>query len=173
MVLCMLKRLLIDLSMLPEEGKAYRGELSEEIFELPAGDDVQAAGPLSYDLFVQRFETELLISGEISAPFRMVCVRTIHPFVQTIVVEGMAVSLEIGSEGEMDITDALREEVLVLLPHDPRCSEADEEMTCEIDSRYLAVDKEDDFSVEDAPRAGTTDDRWSVLDALHPKQETL
>ena len=38
-------------------------------------------------------------------------------------------------------------------------------MHCEIDPRYLAVDKPVGDTVETRPRA-TGDDRWSALDAL-------
>jgi hypothetical protein len=38
-------------------------------------------------------------------------------------------------------------------------------MHCEIDPRYLAIDKPADDTVETRPRAAG-DDRWSALDAL-------
>ncbi|MFD0892450.1 hypothetical protein KBB96_13570 [Luteolibacter ambystomatis] len=160
----MQKRLLIDLSTLPEDGKNVSGELPAETFDLPEGD-AKATGPLEYDLFVQRFGSELLFTGTLAAPFEFICVRTLHPFIQTIRLENAAVSLEIGRDGEIDATEALREEVLIHFPVDPRCEDADEPQHCEVDSRYLAVDKPDEDDVETAPRAGS-DDRWTALDAL-------
>ncbi|BCU75829.1 hypothetical protein [Luteolibacter sp. LG18] len=160
----MQKRLLIDLSTLPEDGKNVSGELPADIFDLPEGD-AKATGPLEYELFVQRFGSELLLTGSLSAPFEFICVRTLHPFTQTIRLESAAVSQEITTEGELDVTEALREEVLIHFPIDPRCEDGDEPQQCEIDSRYLAVDKPEGDDVETAPRAGT-DDRWTALDAL-------
>lgn len=157
-------RLLIDLSSLPEDGKNYAGELPLEIFDLPEGD-ARPMGPLEYDLFVQRFGPELLLTGSLAAPFEFTCVRTLHPFVQTIRLEGSAVSLEIEKGGEIDATDAIREEVLIHFPIDPICDEADEPQTCEIDSRYLAVDKSPEGGLETPPRDGG-DDRWAALDEL-------
>lgn len=159
-----MKRLLIDLPTLPEEGKNFSGELPAEIFDLPA-HDAKAVGPLVYELYVQRFASELLLSGSISAPFEFTCVRTLHPFVQTISLGETNMSLEIGSESVIDATDALREEILIHFPADPRCDDADQPMHCEIDPRYLAVDKDATGAVETAPRAAG-DDRWSALDAL-------
>jgi len=160
----MSRRLLIDLGNLPEEGKEYAGELPPEIFELPE-EDAKPVGPLSYELLAQRFGSELLLTGTLSAPFEFTCVRTLHPFIQTVRVERAAVSLEIEAEGEIDATEAVREELLIHFPVDPRCDEADEPQHCEIDSRYLAVDKAGEDDVETAPRAGS-DDRWAALDAL-------
>jgi uncharacterized metal-binding protein YceD (DUF177 family) len=160
----MKKRLVIDLATLPDEGKSFAGELPETVFDLPEGD-ATAVGPLEYDLWVQRFGSELLLNGSLSAPFEFTCVRTLHPFVQTIRLEAAAISLEIGNEGEIDATEALREEVLIHFPADPRCDEGDVGGTCEIDPRYLSVDKSPEDGLPTAPRDGG-DDRWSALDTL-------
>lgn len=160
----MQKHLVIDLANLPEEGKNFSGELAQEIFDLPEGD-AKAVGPLRYDLLVQRFGSELLLTGNLSAPFEFTCVRTLHPFVQTIFLENAAVSQEILTEGDLDVTESIREEVLINFPVDPRCDEADVPQHCEIDSRYLAVDNEVEDDVGSAPRA-PGDDRWSQLDAI-------
>ncbi len=156
--------LIIDLANLPEEGKGFSGELPKEIFDLPDGD-AQAVGPLQYDLWVQRFGPELLLTGSLTAPFELTCVRTLHPFVQTIRLENVAISLEIEREGVIDTTEALREEVLINLPVDPRCEEGDSPQQCEIDSRYLSVDKPAEDGLPTPPRAESAD-RWSALDIL-------
>lgn len=160
----MAKRLLIDLIHLPVDGKNFSGELPPEIFDLPA-DDAQPAGPLVYDLFVQRFESELLLRGNLEAPFIFTCVRTLHPFKQTIRLDDAAIAVEITEGDEVDVTEALREEVLINFPVDPICDDGDEGTTCEIDPRYLAVDKEANSTVDDAPPS-KGDDRWAALDAL-------
>jgi uncharacterized protein len=158
------QRLIIDLATLPEEGKAFAGELPAEIFDLPEGD-AKALGPMSYDLWAQRFGSELLLTGMLSAPFEFTCVRTLHPFVQTIRLMDSAISLEIGQESEIDAGDALREEILIHFPIDPRCEDGDVPQKCEIDPRYLSVDKPEDDTLTTPPRA-VGDDRWSALDEL-------
>ena len=155
---------MIDLAALPEEGKWLSGELPKEIFDLPEGD-AQAVGPLEYDVWVQRFGPELLLTGSMSAPFEFTCVRTLHPFVQTIRLEDTAVSMEIEREGELDATEAMREEILINFPADPRCEEGDVPQRCEIDSQYLSVDKPAQDELPTPPRA-ESDDRWSALDIL-------
>ena len=158
------KHLIIDLANLPEEGKAFSGELDGAIFGLPQ-DDAVSVGPLEYDLWVQRFESELLATGSISAPFEFTCVVTLRPFIKTIRIPSAAVSVEIGNSGQVNLGEALREEILIEFPADPRCDEGDVPEPCEIDSRYLAVDKPggDDLSL--APRS-EGDDRWSALNDL-------
>ncbi|NJM37866.1 MAG: hypothetical protein HC845_08440 [Akkermansiaceae bacterium] len=91
----MKEHLVIDLVNLPEDGKAFSGELPKDIFDLPE-DDAQAVSSLVYDIHAQRFESELLLTGSLSAAFEFTCVRTLHPFVQTIRLEDAALSIEIG-----------------------------------------------------------------------------
>lgn len=154
----------IDLAGLPDDGKRFAGELAREIFDLPAGD-AQAVGPMAYELWAQRFGSELLLTGSLSAPFEFTCVRTLHPFIQTIRLENAAIALEIGNQGEIDVAEALREEILINFPVDPRCEEGDVPGRCEIDPRYLSVDKPAQDGLTTPPRA-EGDDRWSALDNL-------
>jgi len=156
--------LIIDLPTLPEEGKAVSGELDGAIFDLTGGD-VRSVGPLAYDLWVQRFESELLLTGSLSATFEFTCVVTLKPFLKTIRFPQAAVSVEIASASGLDVTDALREEVLIEFPPAPRCDEGDVPEPCEIDPRYLAVDKSPEDEVSPPPRDGG-DDRWSALNDL-------
>lgn len=156
--------LVIDLSTLPEEGMAFSGELDGAMFDLPE-NDASPAGPLEYDLWAQRFESELLLTGKLSAPFRFTCVVTLKRFLKTIRLDSAAISVEIGNSGQVDVTDALREEIILEFPADPRCDEGDVPEPCELDSRYLAVDKSGGNGLTPAPR-DEGDDRWSALKDL-------
>jgi uncharacterized metal-binding protein YceD (DUF177 family) len=80
-------------------------------------------------------------------------------------LENAAISIEIDQAGEIDASDALREEVLIHFPIDPRCDEGDVPQHCEIDPRYLSVDKPAEDTVPTPPR-GAGVDRWSALDQL-------
>jgi len=68
------EELVIELAHLPEEGKAYQGELDQKIFDLPK-KDAKPIGGLEYELFVQRFDDELIIRGYLAATLRNTCVR--------------------------------------------------------------------------------------------------
>jgi uncharacterized protein len=157
-------QLKIDLAALPEEGKWISGELPGEIFDLPEGD-ARSVGSLEFELRAQRFGSELLLTGSLSAPFEFTCVRTLHPFVQTIRLDEVAIPIELGNEGEVDVSEALREEILIHFPLDPRCEDGDVPQKCEIDPRYLSVDKPREDELPTPSRAGG-DDRWSALDTL-------
>jgi uncharacterized metal-binding protein YceD (DUF177 family) len=157
--------LLIDPSTLPEDGISLAGELPADLFDFPAHDDAKAVSPLHYDLFVQRFGSELLLRGDLQASFEFTCVVTLQRFVQTIRLAEIAVSLELESEGPIDIADSLREEIVIELPADPRCDEGDVPMECKLNSPYLVLDKTTDSDLS-SPPPPPTDHRWSALDAL-------
>lgn len=157
----MKESLIIELGNLPDEGKYCEGELDPALYDLPKRD-AQPSGPLYYDLHVQRFEDELLVRGYISSPFTFTCVRDNKQFEKTISIEEFGQSYEIDS-GSINLTESLREEVLVRFPDYPNCSHADEPAECDIEDRYLAVDKDPDTGVDEAPQS-TSDDQWAALD---------
>lgn len=161
----------IELANIPEEGLSLSGELPASIFDLP-DEDALADGPLSYDLHVQQFDDELLLRGFISAPFIFTCVRTLHPFRQTITIPHAALAINTEGKEVVDPTDDLREEILILMPANPKCDDADEPQHCEIDSKYLALDKDPDSGVK-TPPAVEGDSRWDALDAISsPENDT-
>lgn len=153
--------LIIDLATLPEDGKVFSGELSADIYDLPSYD-AKPIGALEYDLHIQRFENELLVRGVISSPFIFTCARDNQEFNQTIVIDNFATSIEIDA-ASIDLTETLREEVLFAFPTYPNCENADTPHTCNLDNRYLTVDKTPDTSVDEAPPS-KSDDRWAALD---------
>ena len=159
-----MERLVIDLALLPEEGQLVDDKLPADIFDLPEGD-AKPLGALSFRLNVQRFGDELLFQGALEAPFEFQCVRTLTLFRKTISLPEAAISFEIGTRTEIDATDALREEILLNFPPYPRCDEGDDPAPCEINPRYLAVDKPTG-DVVDVPPAEQGDSRWAALDGL-------
>ena len=159
----MKKQLVIDAASLPEEGKLYSGELDGSIFNLN-NENTKAVGPLEYDIHLQKFDSELLIRGSLSVAMQFTCVRTLQPFTQTITADSFDLCIEL-TGNQVDVTDYLREEIIILFPDYPRCDEADEPMDCEVDSRYLAVDKPIGDDVKTPPRDAAPNP-WDALDAI-------
>lgn len=155
--------LVIELATLPEEGKQYSGQLDSAIYQLPE-HDAQPTSPLEYDLFAQRFEEELLVRGFLSSSFEFTCARDNQKFIQTISLEQFATAIEIDTSS-IDLTEALREEVLINFPSYPQCTEADDPHVCKLNDKYLAVDKTLDDGVDEAPQS-KSDNQWGALDDL-------
>jgi len=166
-------RLVIELANLPEEGKTYTGELDASVLKLNKTDLAKPISTLFYELEVQRFESELLLRGTLEATFELTCVRTNKPFEETIFIENCAIAVEITS-GVVDVSEALREEVLIELPNDPINPNSDDKEAEDLYNSYLAVDKPIDDGVNEPPTAegGSSDSTWDALDGLKDFKET-
>lgn len=159
----MKKHLHIDLGSLPDDGKVYSGELDSSIFSTP-GTKIKATTPLIYDLFVQKFDHELLVRGNLSATIEFECDRCLNAFNQTIEATDISFCHEITSS-QIDLADMLREEIIILFPDYPHCDAGDVPCECNLDSRYLAVDKPLDDDVKTPPR-DEAPNPWDALDAI-------
>ncbi len=154
-------RLIISLEEFPPEGLHLVGELDAALFSLDEGEDVMSVSPLRYDLQVQLFETELLVHGSIEADFRFRCVRCLSSMDYTMSLDSIALSEDVSQKLALDVTDELRDELLLELPHYPKCEMVD--ANCEINHEIL------DFRLDKDPQTGVesaTASRESVWDAL-------
>ncbi len=153
-------RVTIPLEEFPEEGLVVQGEADGALF---GTDDTGAAsvGPLSYRLEAQLFETELVLRGRVAAPFRLRCDRCLREFEYTVVVEELAISCDVRGKAVADVTEELREEVLLELPGYPKCEISG--LECEINDTIC------DFRLDKDPHSGVnsaTPSGKSVWDAL-------
>ena len=143
------EKLTIDVTRLDPEGEALEGEvdavdLDEEL--------VRPFGGVRYRLTAQAFGTELLVRGHLEQDFDLVCCRCGKDFDDTVRVDDYLFSAEIGPETrEVDLTDDIRESIILALPTYPVCDEACPGV------KQATV----------APR----DDRWGALDQLKGEGE--
>ena len=114
--------MLIELPKLSPDGESFSGEEPAELLRLKAGDTVQAEGPVEYDFFVQLVGHELVVQGRVSAELAVTCGRCAEIYSTNLVISDFLRASEIqpGQES-VDLTDDIREEVLLHLPHYPVC----------------------------------------------------
>lgn len=137
-------RLVIDASRVDPEGEELEGEVDcidiDEEFVKPFGG-------VRYRLKAQVFGTELLVRGRLEQDFDLVCSRCGKDFDDTIRVEDFTASFEVAENSpEVDITEEIRESVLLELPNFPLC-----------DENCVGIEQKSEMP---------TDDRWGALDAL-------
>lgn len=159
-----MNKLLVELEHLPEAGKQFSGELDSEIFGID-DDEVSSIGPLAFDLHVQRFENELFVQGKISAPFKFRCVRCLGYFDYVVEVNDFSTSFEIDGQIVIDVSDALREEIVLDFPAYPKCSDGGMENDCMAKTPDFGVDKQGQTGVNSsAPMENSG--VWDALDQL-------
>ena len=137
-------KLVVDVSRLDPEGETLEGEVDcidlDEAFVKPFGG-------VRYRLDLQVFGTELLVRGRFEQDFDLVCSRCGKDFDTTVKVEDYTISYEVDEKSpEVDLTEDLRESIILNLPTYPVCDEA-----CPGIEQKTEMPK---------------DDRWGALDQL-------
>jgi len=137
-------KLIVDVSRLDPEGEELEGEIDcvdlDEAFVRPFGG-------VRYRLTAQVFGTELLVRGSLEQDFDLVCSRCGKDFDDTVKVDDFTVSHEVDEKTpEVDLTEDLRESIILALPTYPVCSEA-----------CPGIEQKSEIPA---------DDRWSALDGL-------
>ncbi len=156
-------RFVISLEEFPEEGRHVEGELDGAIFGID-GADLRCTGPLSYEFDAQLYETELVLRGSAGAPFRLRCVRCLQEFDYELVVEDITLSADVKGKLSVDLTDELREELVLELPAYPKCELVEEE--CKINDSFgdFRLAKDPLPGVDSATPSGES--VWDALDSL-------
>ena len=137
-------KLVVDVSRLDPEGETLEGEVDcidlDEAFVKPFGG-------VRYRLDLHVFGTELLVRGRLEQDFDLVCSRCGKDFDTTVKVEDYTISYEVDEKSpEVDLTEDLRESIILNLPTYPVCDEA-----CPGIEQKTEMPK---------------DDRWGALDQL-------
>ena len=141
-------KLIIDASRVDAEGDELEGEVDCVDLDEPF---VKPFGGVRYRLTAQVFGTELLVRGHLEQDFELVCSRCGKSFDDTVKVDDFTASFEVPENSpEVDLTEELRESIILTLPTYPVCDES-----CP--------------GVEQTV-VRPSDDRWNVLDNLNKKQ---
>ena len=105
---------------IPPEGKHFEGEDPASVLDLQDPSAVPTA-PLAYALDVGLSDGGLFATGRIQSVFRLHCVKCLESFEYPVVIPDFACQVEIGSSQEVDLTESLREDIVLALPAHPHC----------------------------------------------------
>ncbi len=153
----------IDLRSLSPEGKHLIGHLPASFFQLPENDLTQAVSPLNYDLRVVKDDKDLIIVGSMDATFSLECGRCLQRFQIEVDLPDYASEVPIENETTIDLTELIREDILLTLPNYPRCEDGNiEPRECPAEGKF---DKAAASAEADEPQ-GAGKDAWNALDQL-------
>lgn len=161
----------VSLSRLDHEKKfLLDGSESPEFLELNEGELLAATHPVVYRLTVTRVSGGVHISGSVSTSVTGECARCLKKTVRRIANDGIDLFFPTGAEETLDITEDIREELLLELPMNILCRE-DCAGLCEKCGADLNEgpcgcrrEKAGDGSGDAPP---DTRNPWSALDGLH------
>ena len=152
-------RLIVDIARLDKGGERYRGELPAKILELDGSEILTPIGDVAYDLSCQLLGSELLVRGTLRQRLACVCVRCAADFEAEAVDGEFMTAVEIPAGTDFtDLTEEVREAIILALPGYPVCREDCKGlcMTCGVNLNKATC----------ACHEAGHRDRWAALDTL-------
>jgi uncharacterized metal-binding protein YceD (DUF177 family) len=111
----------VHILQIPEGGhKLIEGEEDAAFLDL-SEIGARATEPVHYALEVGMSGGGVFATGRVTVPVEMTCVACLQPFVFEAVVDPFATQVEVEGREMVDLTPAVREEILLALPNHPRC----------------------------------------------------
>ncbi|MCS1410798.1 MAG: hypothetical protein M2R45_03993 [Verrucomicrobia subdivision 3 bacterium] len=156
----------INIKHLEAEPKTYEGQLTAAELDMDTQDDlIKVSSSLSYQLSAELHESNILLSGELEQTFQYECARCLKPFEKDILISSWNQIIQLNGENAMpvdndciDLTQALREDILLSLPQHPLCTK---------DCRGIGNSAGQGIaSSEDQLKAEAKSSAWTVLDQL-------
>jgi uncharacterized metal-binding protein YceD (DUF177 family) len=146
----------LHLKQIPPEGRHFAGEEPAASLEL-AGTDFTARTPITYAIEVGLSEGGLFATGTLAVELECACVSCLERFTLPVRVADFACQVELSGAEEIDLTEPMREDILLALPAHPRCDWAGTR-TCPGVARP---------AVEPSAEAATPSrETWAALDQL-------
>src|SRR5260370_39066478 len=110
----------IQVNKIPAKGAAFEGKEPDDIHELndPA---IRPVDTLLYSLLAQFAPDTLVVSGTLSVLLELDCVNCLQTFLYPLVVRDFAAQIPAGPNDTVDLTEYLREDIVLALPAHPRC----------------------------------------------------
>ncbi len=155
------KRVVISAARLREQGELQQiGEVDSGLLDLREGN-LLCSGPVKYELQAKLYGEEAVVELRAEVPMHGKCDRCLADLDYTVAVNvEQGVDLE-GQEDEIDLSELVREELILAIPAYPKCELTGKK--CQIN------DINGDFGLDKAPQPGVNSaapSHRSVWDAL-------
>lgn len=159
-----------DLVDLPPEGLDLEGEVPAEELGLEDEDRRRFVSPVAYRLHLEPINggNDMLVRGSLSCEYEGVCDRCEEVFRRKIETSEVCHELEKPFGTTVDLTEDLREDILMLFP---------QRLLCREDCRGLCPRCGADLNEgpcqceDEAPPEGEEDDPWAALGGFGSEEE--
>ena len=156
----------VHLNQIPHDGLHVEGADPNTILDLQdeqAREQLRPLGDIHYRLDVGLSEGGLFATGEISADFDLECVTCLERFRFPLVLPAFACQVELTGAELVDLTEPIREDILLALPPHPHC-DWNGEKVCSGAARVARIHA---AAADPLPQER---DVWGALDQLKTKK---
>ncbi len=158
----MIKRLQAHLAQIPNDGScAVEAEIDPAFLDLEE-TEWTADSPVRCSVQVTLSGNDIYALGSTEIELSTRCVKCLEEFSSTLRIPDLALHKEQDGRELIDLTEELREDILLLLPSHPRC-DIDGNRECPVTFR---ASPQAPLANERTPRP----DAWNALDQFKPKQ---
>ncbi len=114
----------IFVSKLTPEGIPVSGEISAEVLGLESDNNIISVDSVSYDLVAQLVNNGVLVVGKVVAVMTCRCGKCMENYTYKHINSEICHFYEKPNKNEIDLTDDIREDILIGLPQKFVCSES-------------------------------------------------
>lgn len=111
----------VHLQQIPHEGKHLEGEEPSSILDVRDTQHLRPLGPIDYSLDVGLSGGGLFATGRLGVDLELQCVTCLDHFAYPLQVEDFATQVELTGAETVDLTEPIREDILLALPANPHC----------------------------------------------------
>jgi len=149
--------LTLEIQKIPPEGESLAGALLPSEIDLEL-HGMSVRGGLEYDLRAEVVSHELIVHGKLRLPVEFTCSRCLKQFASEIRVEQFRYNTKVSEKDIIDLTENLREDIIIALPLKPLCGD---------ECRGICPRCGKDRNVEQCSCAPASEDwRWNALEEL-------
>ncbi len=110
----------VHLLQIPADGKHYEGEETNAILDLHE-NEIKPVSPVRYSIEVGLSGGGLWATGSVGVDVRLQCVKCLEDFTYPAEVKDFAYQVELTGAETVDLTEPMREVILLALPAHPHC----------------------------------------------------
>jgi uncharacterized metal-binding protein YceD (DUF177 family) len=149
----------VHIQQIPDEGKRYEGAESNAMLDLHERE-IEPVSPVHYCLDVGLSDGGLFATGVVGVDVQLQCVNCLESFRYPIRVKDFALQVELTGAETIDLTEPIREDILIALPPHPHCDWNGERVCPGVHAaQFFSTESSD----QDAPNV------WGALDQLKIK----
>ena len=109
----------IHVNRVPEEGLREHATYDPAAMDM-GRDDIHLTEPFVVDVFVTKVDQELVVRAAIRCPLHLDCARCLEAFASMVTTDAVF-SYKVHSAEIVDITDDVRQEIILTYPMIPIC----------------------------------------------------
>lgn len=116
---CEASTMKIDVNRIPEEGLQEHATYDPSEMDMERFD-IRLDAPFEVDAMIMKADRELVVTAQIHCPVRFTCARCLEEFASKVETNSIF-SYKIGPADVVDITDDVRQEIILAYPMIPLC----------------------------------------------------